>query len=264
MVKYKILREDTTQECMTKYLGIDIGLQNLVTLATNFYDINPRQVSGGDILKFAQMTDTVIRQLPKSEDDHYATELLSNFHTIRDDYFHGVADAIIAFCDYHEINSVFIGEFTSQIRDKIKYFDKVATVDLHRLYAILFEDLKSNGFNVTSVDEFNTTKSSFVLNEGFGKKVSTKGYRNAKTNMHVTPTPGKGSGWFEIDADVNAALNIIRKGGGDGLFGLRPRRDFGKIPVLTLDVEKIKIVKDGEIYNFESTGPLLAEYTLTV
>ncbi len=208
-------------------IGIDLGLRNLVTAANNI-GLAPFVVKGGMAKSVNQFYNK------KNADMQHKKDLLDqNFQTKRQkrllkwrnnhvrDIFHKVSHKIIAYCIARDIGTIAIGynkKWKQHLNLGARNNQNFAQVPLARLVQMVSYKARLVGIAVVRVDEAYTSKCSALDNETIGKHDHYAGKRVSR-GLFLT---AKG---ILVNADANAAANILRKGvpdafGADGIEGL--------------------------------------------
>lgn len=190
-----------------RILGIDLGLNNLVTTQNNFgeqsFVINGKPLKS--INKFYNKKAAELKSKAKKVNDKNWTQRLSWLTTKRenkiDNYMHNASSWILNYCLAMKVDTVVIGKNKKwKQKAKLKNFIQIP---FEKLIEQLKYKLGDNGIRVALTEESYTSKASFLdkdqLSKGefSGERIERGMYR---TNNGVV-----------INADVNGASNIIRK-----------------------------------------------------
>ncbi|MFX0184417.1 MAG: RNA-guided endonuclease InsQ/TnpB family protein [Candidatus Hodarchaeota archaeon] len=201
------------------YLGIDLGLNNLVTMVENQNKV-PVIISG-KILKSinqawnkkkAQLTSIKDKQKNKSSTGKL-DGITINRNTTINDYLHKASRFIINYCLHYKIGNICLGKL-KDIKDGIQLGKKTnqnfVHIPLKRLRQMLKYKADLVGIKVFEINEAYTSKCSALDLEPIHKHKQYLGKRRKR-------------GLFQslnglMNADVNGALNILRKVIGDGFI----------------------------------------------
>ncbi len=194
-----------------KYLGIDLGIDNLATCTSNV--IQSFIVDGKKVKHINQFYNKKIGEVKSElkkknnkEKSHKTRQLTLKRNNKIDDYFHKASRYIINQAVFNDIRTIIVGH-----NKNWKQEVNIGKVNNQKFVQIPFDKLihqlkykgTLEGVNVIEVEESYTSKCSFIDNEGIekhedyiGKRVQRGLFQNSK-NL--------------INADVNGSLNIMRK-----------------------------------------------------
>lgn len=210
-----------------KYAGIDIGINNLLTVATNDGK-NPFIVNGKipkSINQFYNKESARRKSICQKENSAYSSKLIKKLTAKRnrkiEDYMHKASRLVIEKCAGRGINTIIIGK-NDGWKQESKLSKKVNQHFVQMPFAKLIEMIKYKaediGITVILTEESYTSGTSFLDNE-----LPVKENYDKKRRIH--------RGLFKtrdgkiINADVNGAFQIMRKVF-PILFG---RRDRGRV-----------------------------------
>jgi len=198
------------------YLGIDLGLNNLITMVEN-KNKSPLIISGKILKSINQECNKKKAQLTSIKDKQNikgTTVILDDLTTNRNasiyDYLHKTSRFIIDYCLNHKIGNICIGKLKG-IKNGIQLGkpnnQNFVNIPLERLKQMLKYKAESVGIKIHEMDESYTSKCSALDLEPIQKHNHYLGKRLKR-------------GLFQglnhlINADVNGALNILRKVIGD-------------------------------------------------
>ena len=212
--------------------GIDLGVNNLVTIGTNIGGIEPIVVKGGLVKSWNQFYNKEKAKLQSVYDhqgikDGFGMEKLAMKRKFKlRDYFHKTSRAIIDWCVKNKIDTIVIGHNKGWKQDI-----NIGARNNQNFVSIPFDMLrkqlayKAEEHRILPVDsnEDHTSKCSFLDGESVEHHDKYMG-RRIKRGLF------RASDGRTINADLNAAYNIIRKAfpkafakGIEGL-GMAPRR----------------------------------------
>ena len=194
----------------SKILGIDIGVDNLATCASSEGDVF---IINGKPLKsinqyYNKKKAKLQSMLVKDKYSSIAIEKLTNKRGLKiNDYIHKSSRYIINYCLTNHIGRIVIGH-NDNWKQNINIGDKnnqnFVSIPFSYFIAMIKYKAQLAGICVDITEESYTSKCSFVDNESLCKQDSYCGKR-VKRGLFKTL-----NGIF-INADVNAAFNIIKK-----------------------------------------------------
>nr|DAD64361.1 MAG TPA: endonuclease [Caudoviricetes sp.] len=222
---YKII-EPVTKENSGRYLAVDLGVNNLLTVAGNI-NSTPFIITGKTIKSVNQFFNKTKAKLISQKDklsnksvaqkQHIDKQL--NYLSFRrsnliKDYLHKTSHYLINYAVTNKITTIVIGlnpNWKQGINIGKKNNQKFVSIPFARLVQMIQYKAKLQGIDVVITEESYTSKCSFLDNETLQKHDSYLGKR-LKRGLFESLT-----GRF-INADVNGALNILRKVIGDFKF----------------------------------------------
>lgn len=201
--------------------GIDLGLDNLATVAINKRGIRPLLINGRPLksmnLYFNNKRDKVQSELKKCN-DRYMSSKLETLYRKRNNrfntYMHKASKEIINYCLTHDIGTLVIG-YNQSFQNKANLGRKNNQIFTHLPFGKIREKLeylcKRYNINYILQEESYTSKASFFDNDDLpiynmdnpqtyefsGKRIK-RGLYQTKDN-------------YLFNADCNGALNILRK-----------------------------------------------------
>lgn len=189
--------------------GIDLGLDNLATVAINKRGIRPLLINGRPLksmnLYFNNKRDKVQSELKKCN-DRYMSNKLETLYRKRNNrfntYIHKASKEIINYCLEHDVSQIIIGHNKLQKQEsKLKNFVAIPTF---RLIELIKYKAEYHGIEVVETEESYTSITSYL-----DKEEPIKDNANKKRRIH--------RGLFKsnknkiINADVNSAYQIMKK-----------------------------------------------------
>ena len=193
--------------------GIDLGLDNLATVAINKRGIRPLLINGRPLksmnLYFNNKRDKVQSELKKCN-DRYMSNKLETLYRKRNNrfntYMHKASKEIIDYCLEHNVKQIIIGHNKLQKQEsKLKNFVAIPTF---RLIELIKYKAEYQGIEVVKTEESYTSITSYL-----DKEEPIKDNANKARRIH--------RGLFKsnknkiINADVNSAYQIMKKVIGD-------------------------------------------------
>ncbi len=211
----------------SRAIGIDLGLRNLATAASNI-GLGPFIAKGGVAKSVNQFFNKKNAELQSKKDllgQNFQTKKQQKLLKWRNnrvrDIFHKVSRKIIAYCIAHDIGTIAIGynkKWKQHLSLGTRNNQNFAQVPLARLVEMITYKAQFVGIAVVLVNEAYTSKCSALDNESICKHEHYAGRRICRGLFRTAD--GK-----IVNADANAAANILRKGvpeafGADGIEGL--------------------------------------------
>ena len=215
--KYKInIVYDYKQEKLkvdnNQYCGIDLGINNLMTVTSNKRGCKPLVINGKPLKSINQYYNKTKAkyqsELPKGVNSSKKIDNLTFKRNNKiNDYLHKTTNKIMKFSLENELNTIVVG-YNDFWKQKIN----IGKVNNQNFVQIPFEKMlfmlkykcEKYGINLTTHEESYTSKCSFLDNEVICKHDEYQGKR-IKRGLFKS-----GSGKL-INADVNGSYNIIRQ-----------------------------------------------------
>ena len=198
-------------------LSIDVGINNLMTLVTtnnNSYIIDGKRLKS-------------INQFYNKQKAYYQSKLVNNKYSKRlkrfdlrnkhriDDYVNKAVNQVIKISKEEKVNTIVIGynkglkekgikndNLTNKEKSKIN--QNFTRIPISRLLNKIKYKCEEYSINCIVINESYTSLSSFYDNDKIDKQEKYSGKR-IKRGLYLTKNN------IEVNADVNAALNILRK-----------------------------------------------------
>ena len=199
-----------TKEDNKRYCSIDLGVNNLVTVGSNV--IKPFIINGKPLKSINQyFNKKVAKEKSLLSKGEYTNENLEKLYLKRDnkikDYLHKASRYIINHLVSNSINVLVIG-YNQNWKQEIS-IGKVnnqnfVSIPFNNLIHMLTYKAKIEGIQVIEIEESYTSKCSFIDNEEICKREEYLGER-IKRGLF------KANNGKLINADLNGALNILRK-----------------------------------------------------
>ena len=193
--------------------SIDLGLDNLATVAINKRGIRPLLINGRPLksmnLYFNNKRDKIQSELKKCN-DRYMSHKLETLYRKRNNrfntYMHKAFKKIIDYCLEHNVKQIIIGHNKLQKQEsKLKNFVAIPTF---RLIELIKYKAEYQGIEVIETEESYTSITSYLDKEEPVKDNADR-FRRIHRGLFVS---GKGK---RINADVNSAYQIMKKVIGD-------------------------------------------------
>ena len=204
------------KECEAKqdnniYASIDLGLNNLCTLASN---VAQSIIVDGKPLKSINhhYNKTKAKLQSKLSKNKYASKRINRLTLRRNrkikDYMHKVSRKIVDYMKANSLNTLFVGKnagWKGSINLGRINNQNFVSIPYSMLIQMLEYKCKLAGINVVIVNEAYTSKCSFLDREKISKHDSYAG-RRVSRGLFIS------SSGIMINADVNGSLNIMRLG----------------------------------------------------
>jgi len=196
-----------------RYAGIDIGIDNLLTMATNTGE--PPLIINGKIPKsinqYYNKELSRMKSVCMQTTGRYSSKKILRFTNKRnrkiDDYLHKASKIIVENCVKQNVNTIIIGQ-NKEWKQNSKLSKKVnqhfVQIPFARLIEMIEYKAKEQGIAVILTEESYTSGTSFLDGE-----MPTKENYNKKRRLHRGLF--KTNNNYLINADVNGAFQIIRK-----------------------------------------------------
>ena len=211
------IKESEIREDNNRYCGIDLGLNNLVTVTSNVS--KPYIINGRPVKSINQYYNKKRAHLQSKLKDQKTSKRIQRLTLKRNnkinDYFHKASSYIVNQLVSNSINTIIIGhnkDWKQDINMGSKNNQSFTSVPHTKLINQLKYKCRLVGINVICREESYTSKSSFLDRDPIPNlkddKISFSGER-IKRGLYKS-----GSGRL-INADVNGSYNIMRKEVGD-------------------------------------------------
>ena len=203
-------------------LSIDLGINNLLTITTNQDDLRPILINGKVIKSINQQYNKSMAYYRHKNNHALMNNIALKRHLAMKDIFHKISLFVKNYCLTHNIGQVIIGKNNFWKQDinigKVNN-QKFTMIPFELLISFMEYKLMEIGVEVVFQEESYTSKSDAlaydilpIFDKANKEKYKFKGKR--KQRGLYQSSIGK-----LINADVNGALNIMRKVIGDGFLG---------------------------------------------
>ena len=204
-----------------RYASIDLGVNNLMAVASNVKGLQPIIINGKPLKSMNQFYNkklahyqSILAKADKKTSKR--TIKLTNKRKEKiDNYMHKASNEIIIHCKKNNINTVIIGKndgWKQEANMGAKNNQKFVNIPHSRLIEMISYKCEIEGINILQQEESYTSKASFLNSDiiptyknGDKTNYEFSGYRERRGMYKV-----KGSK-VRINADVNGALNILKK-----------------------------------------------------
>ena len=218
------------------YLSIDFGLNNLITTVENRNE-KPIIVSGRVLKSINRQWNKQKARLNSIKDKQnlkWTNRLESitiNRNSVITDYLHKTAQFLIGYCLENQIGHICLGNLENikqNIRMGKRNNQNFVNIPIQKLKQMITYKAQLVGIQIHEVNESYTSKCSSLDLEPIQKR---KNYIGKRTKRGLF----RGSNYI-LNADVNGALNILRKVVGDGFIQNLSDRGCWFQPVRIRDV----------------------------
>jgi putative transposase len=197
----------------TRIIGIDLGLNNLVTMVNNA-GIRPAIIKGGAVKSINQFYNKKLAKYKSDKDKHGLMTVTRRLHRLArkrnnkiHDFFHKISRRIINYCIENDFGTIIIGynrDWKQGITLGRKNNQNFVQLPFHKLIHQLKYKSELVGISVLLEEESFTSKCSFLDGEPITKHECYMGKRMSRGLF-------KSKKGILINADVNAGYNIIKK-----------------------------------------------------
>ena len=204
-------KECETKQDNNRYASIDLGLDNLCTLASNTAQ---SIIVDGKRLKSINhyYNKTKAKLQSKLSKNKHTSKRINRLTSKRNrkvkDHMHKASRKIVEYMEANSLNTLFVGKNVGW-KDSINLGrtnnQNFVSIPYNMLIQMLEYKCKLAGINVVIVNEAYTSKCSFLDKEKISKHDSYAG-RRIKRGLFIS------NSGIMINADVNGSLNIMRLG----------------------------------------------------
>lgn len=196
-----------------RYIGIDIGVDNLVTVCNNVgeqaFIINGRPLKAINQYYNKQISHyrEITKRMNKSDYSKRMDRLTEKRNAKIDDYLHKASRYVIDYCLKYDMHMVVIGkskEWKQNVKLTKRINQRFVQIPFARLIEMIKYKAEENGIAVITTEESYTSGTSFIDNEEPVKENYNKA-RRVYRGLFVSD-----SGVI-INADLNGAYQILKK-----------------------------------------------------
>ena len=204
-------KECETKQNNNRYASIDLGLDNLCTLASN--TAQSIIVDGKRLKSINHHYNKIKAKLQsKLSNNKHTSKRISRLTLRRNrkikDYMHKVSRKIVEYMEANSLNTLFVGKNVGW-KDSINLGrtnnQNFVSIPYNMLIQMLEYKCKLAGINVVIVNEAYTSKCSFLDREKISKHDNYAG-RRIKRGLFIS------NSGIMINADINGSLNIMHLG----------------------------------------------------
>ena len=197
-----------------RYIGVDLGVNNLATITSNDLKLKPIVINGKIIKSQNQYYNkkkafyqSKLEKINGKKNSKRLNKLSLKRKNKIDNYLHKSSKYITNYCIENEVNTVVIGKndgWKTESNLGRKTNQNFINIPHSRFIQMIQYKCEREGINVILTEESYTSKCSFLDNESPCKQVIYKGLR-IKRGLFKSEKGGL------INADVNGSYNIIKK-----------------------------------------------------
>lgn len=209
-------------EAPSRIIGIDLGVNNFATIANNI-GLRPLIIKGKVIKSINQYYNKkrayyygILRQGKKPNEGPFTSQKLQKLDEKRNakvnDFMHKASRSIINYCVKHKIDTIIIGKnegWKQNLNIGKKNNQTFVNIPYSRFIEMLKYKSEVLGIKVITTEESYTSRASFLDNDDIPSYkewvTHTFSGRRIKRGLY------KSKEGILINADVNGALNIIKK-----------------------------------------------------
>lgn len=216
------IKDKEKLEDNNKYLGIDLGINNLATCTTNYKDIKPFIINGKPLKSINQYYNkkkgyyqSILEKKNKTKKSKRLNRLNLKRKNKIDNYLHKASKQIVKIAKDNNINTIIVGKndnWKQETNMGKQNNQKFVNIPHSRFIDMLIYKCEIEGINIIIQEESYTSKASFLnldkipkYNKDKVEKHTFSGYRESRGIYKIKGTDKK------INADVNGSYNIIRK-----------------------------------------------------
>ena len=200
-------------------LGIDLGLNNIVTAVSN--KIIPFIINGKPLKSINQYSNkklgkiqTCLEKRNKTKSSNSLKKLFYKRNNKINDYLHKVSRLVTNKCVENKISTVIVGDVAkslSNINLGKRNNQNFVNISLGQLVSKLKYKLENHNIKLQLTNESYTSKCSFLDNDKLPQKLSNVKGKYQFSGKRVKRGSYRTSNNVLINADVNGGYNIIRK-----------------------------------------------------
>ncbi|MEN8215083.1 MAG: transposase [Pseudomonadota bacterium] len=208
-----------------KVMSIDLGLNNLATCVTNGivkpFIIDGRRLKSVNAYynKRKAKIQSTLEKTRRRKWSRQLQNLTNRRNAAVNDYMHRATAVVVRTCVENNISKVVVGDVTkslSRINLGKRTNQNFVNLALGQFIEKLSYKLGSHGITLEVTDESYTSKASFIDGDKMPKKYTPKaGKKQVFSGARVKRGLYKAAYGTLLNADVNGALNILRKNDSD-------------------------------------------------
>jgi len=231
----------------SRSIGIDLGINNLLAIVSNQPDLKPVLVNGKHIKSVNAWYNKRASQLRSTGQWRHLQQCGFKRHRQIKDALHRASNYVTQYCFANDVGLVVLGH--NQGWKQEVNLGKVNNQKFVSIpHSVLIEQIKykceSAGIEVVIREESYTSKASALDNDPM-PKAPNRGQENSFSGRRVKRGLYKSKSGL-INADVNAAMNILRKETGDA-FGPASRGVVFSPTMITLGTAPRKTVRKNSL-----------------
>ncbi len=230
------------------YAGIDLGVNNLVALASNKPGFHPVVINGRPVKstnQFYNKRKAELQHKPGHTGTTARMERMTNKRNRRiDHYMHTTSRSIIDLLVHEGIGTLVIGKndgWKQDIEMGKRNNQNFVQIPHARFIAMLTYKAELVGITVLLTEESYTSKASFLNRDPLPIRKPNDDARYTFSGKRVKRGLYRTSDGRYINADINGAYNVIRKVASDAFQGAEGVED-GKGMLTSLVVHPVRVV----------------------
>ncbi|MBQ3421306.1 MAG: transposase [Romboutsia sp.] len=214
----------SVNEEITRLMGLDLGVNNLASCVSNV-GANALIINGKPLKSINQFYNKEYARLysslrvgKKCNEGKFTTKRIESLHKKRHlkikDYFHKSSARVVKYALENNIQKVIIGKSLDWKKEvEMKKDNKQSFVYIpHSMFIELLEyKLKEKGIQIEVHEESYTSKASFLDNDTIPTYKSETSKKYTFSGKRVSRGLYKTKNKLVLNADINAAANILRK-----------------------------------------------------
>ena len=206
-----------------KHLGIDLGINNLAAIVSDQPGFRPVLINGRVVKSVNHLYNRDVAKLrSKGHKKLIEAKSVKRFCWIND-HFHKASRLVIQTCLDHDIGTLVIGHNPGWKQDvnigKVNN-QKFVSIPHAKLIEQIRYKAEEYGIQVVVREESYTSKASALDLDPVPNYDSTSGAKHRFSGRRVKRGLYQASNGLQLNADINGALNILRKEIGDGFLKL--------------------------------------------
>lgn len=205
-----------------RYASVDLGVNNLMTVASNCVGLAPVIISGKPLKSVNQFYNkkraamqAILETRNQAKTSNCLTKLTNKRKRKVDNYMHKASKELVLHCKKNNINTVVIGKNDNWKQDASMSKSSnqgFVSIPHSRLIEMIQYKCEREGINIIIQEESYTSKACFLTLDHIPK------YKKGETNSTEFGGYRESRGMYKvrgekirINADVNGSLNILRK-----------------------------------------------------
>lgn len=204
-----------------KHLSIDLGINNLATLVSDQPGFRPVLINGKAVKSVNHLYNRDVAKLrSKGHKKLIEAKSVRRFCWIND-HFHKASRLVIQTCLDHDLGTLVIGhnpDWKQSVNIGKVNNQKFVSIPHAKLIEQIRYKAEEYGIQVVVREESYTSKASALDLDPVPKYDSTSGAKHRFSGRRIKRGLYQAASGLQLNADVNGALNILRKEIGDSFF----------------------------------------------
>jgi putative transposase len=218
-----------------RVIGIDLGINNLLTIVSNVESLTPLLVKGKVIKSINQRYNKKKAYYQAQKNTAMIEKLSVKRFCQLSDFFHKVSHNLLQYCLKNNLGKVIIGK-NDQWKNKINIGkvnnQKFTNIPYNSLIEKIKYKLENYGIEVIENEESYTSKSDALVCDILPKYTEKQTKKHTFLGKRLKRGLYLSSNKKLINADVNGAINILRKVIGDGFVKILANKGYVYNPVI--------------------------------